>query len=114
MDPGWRIKKSEWSDASVSAARFFDELRQQFGAHEVTRTFPILLEHHLRSDVRQRVAASGLRTMRGEFHVQTIHRYLEDSVDGVFVIERHVPPDMEEDLQLLLQALQRAILADGL
>ncbi|MDA0333844.1 MAG: hypothetical protein O2782_01625, partial [bacterium] len=63
---------------------------------------------HLRSELRQRVTASDLRTLRGDFHVQTICRYLEDSADGVFAIERHLPPDLEEDHALLLKALQRA------
>lgn len=112
LDPTWRIKKSEWSDVTVSAARFFEEVRVQFALQELTAGFPILFEHHLRSDIRKRVAASGLRTLRGDFHVQTICKYLDESDDGVFAIERHLPPDMTEDHALLLQALQRSALEE--
>ena len=79
-----------------------------FAAHELVQRFPVLLEYHLRSDILQRVRASGLCSMRGQFHVQAIHRYLEDSADGAFVIDRHLPPDMGEDRALLLRALDRA------
>lgn len=96
---------------TARAVHFFEEVRIQFALQELTAGFPILFEHHLRSDIRRRVAASGLRTLRGDFHVQTICRYLEDSDDGVFVIERHLPPDMEEDHALLLKALQRSAMA---
>ncbi len=92
----------------MSALRFFEEVRVQFALHELLQGFPVLLEHHLRSELRQRVTAADLRTLRGDFHVQTICRYLEDSADGVFAIERHLPPDLEEDHELLLKALQRA------
>jgi len=108
LDPNWQIKKTEWSDITVNALRFFEEVRVQFALHELIQGFPILLEHHLRSELRQRVTASGLRTLRGDFHVQAICRYLDDSEDGVFTIERHLPPDLEEDHALLLKALQRA------
>jgi hypothetical protein len=108
LDPSWKIKKTEWSDVTVDALRFFEEVRVQFVLQELIQGFPVLLEHHLRSELRQRVTASGLRTLRGDFHVQAICRYLEDSEDGLFAIERHLPPDLEEDHALLLQALQRA------
>jgi|TARA_B110000116_G_C16440294_1_gene404560 hypothetical protein len=110
LDPSWKIKQSPTSERVADAVRFFEEVRIQFSLHDLLQNFPILLEHHLRSDVRRQVAISGLRTLRGDFHVQTICRYLEDSDDGVFSIERHLPPDMEEDLTLLLKALERAFM----
>lgn len=111
MDPEWQIKSDAGADRAVNALRFFEEVRVQFALHELVAGFPVLLEHHLRSDLRQRVAASGLRTLRGDFHVQTICRYLEDSPEGVFAIDRHVPPDLEEDRDLLLQAFERTLRA---
>ena len=108
MDPDWQIKKDEWSEQAVNAIRFFEEVRISFSLHELIQGFPILLEHHLRSDLRRRVSLSGLRTLRGDFHVQTICRYLEDSADGTFSIGRHLPGDLEEDQTLLLQAFERA------
>ena len=106
MDPNWLVKKNEWSPESAGAIQFLEAVRVLFAAHELIERFPVLLEYHLRSDIRRRVSASALRSARGDFHVQTICRYLEESPDGVFVIERHLPPDLEEDRALLLQALQ--------
>lgn len=108
MDPNWLVKKEEWSAETVSAFRFLEEVRVGFAAHELVQRFPVLLEFHLRTEILQRVGASGVRSVRGEFHVQTVCRYLEDSADGVFVVDRHLPPDMDEDRALLLSALQRA------
>jgi len=39
--------------------------------------FPILLEHYLRHDIRQRLANSTLRTTKADFHIQAIVNYLE-------------------------------------
>ncbi len=108
MDPNWVVKKNEWSSESAGAIPFLEAVRVLFAVHELIERFPVLLEYHLRSDIRRRVSASGLRSVRGDFHVQTICRYLEQSSEGVFVIERHLPPDLEEDRALLLQALEQA------
>ena len=95
MDPNWVVKKNEWSPDSAGAIPFLEAVRVLFAVHELVERFPVLLEYHLRS-------------ARGDFHVQTICRYLEQSSEGVFVIERHLPPDLEEDRALLLQALEQA------
>ena len=108
VDPNWLVKKDGWSTESAGAIRFLEEVRVLFAIHELVERFPVLLEYHLRSDIRRRVSASGLRSVRGDFHVQTICRYLEQSPEGIFIIERHVPPDLDEDRAILLQALERA------
>lgn len=109
MDPRWLVKKNEWSSEAASAVRFLEEARVAFVVHELIERFPVLLEYYLRSDIRRRAAASGLRSARGDFHIQTITNYLEASADGVFAIERHVPPDLDEDRALLLRAFERAV-----
>ena len=108
MDPRWRIKLNEWSTESVNALRFFEEVRLWFTMHELTQQFPVLLEHYLRREIRRRVADATLRVDRSDFHIQTMTRYLEDSDEGVFVLERHLPPDMEEDRLILHQAFESA------
>jgi len=104
MDPQWKIKKNEWDQESVSALAFFESLRVRFTCEEVLQQFPILLEYHLHAEIRQRLGRSGLRAARGEFHISTICNYLESSDIGVFVIERHLPPDMGEDRAVLMKA----------
>ena len=109
MDPSWKIKENEWSGRSVSALRFFDELRVLFVREELVRKFPILLEHHLRQDMVARLNDTTLSTARADFHIQTIINYLNESPKGVFVIERHLPPDMEGDRAVMLAALENAM-----
>ena len=109
MDPSWEIKENEWSERAVSALRFFDELRVLFVREELVRKFPILLEHHLRRDMVARLNDTTLSTARADFHIQTIINYLNESPKGVFVIERHLPPDMEGDRAVMLAALENAL-----
>lgn len=104
MDPQWKIKKNEWDRESVSALAFFESVRIRFACTDLLEQFPILLEYHVHADIRQRLGRSGLRTSRGEFHIRTICQYLENSDNGVFVIERHLPPDMAEDRAVLMKA----------
>ena len=108
MDPRWIIKKDEWSDEAASATRFFEELKVLFATDELIQRFPIVLEYYLRSDIRERILRSALRTTRAEFHIETIVNYLESSTEGTFVIERHLPPDMGGDRAILLRALDAA------
>jgi len=56
MDPRWKIKKNEWTEDTVRALPFFEELRVMFTSEELFQQFPILLEHYLRSEIRQRLA----------------------------------------------------------
>ena len=108
MDPRWKIKLNEWSEEAVSALRFFEEVRLGFTMHELTQQFPVLLEHYLRQEIRRRIGDGTLRVARSDFHIQTMTRYLEESEEGVFVLERHLPPDMEEDRVILHQAFECA------
>ena len=108
MDPRWIVKKDEWSDDAANAIHFFEELRILFASEQVIQHFPVVLEYYQRSDIRRRVGESGLKTTRADFHIQTIVNYLEGSTEGIFVIERHLPPDMVEDRALLLMALENA------
>lgn len=108
MDPRWRIKKNEWLQESVSALRFFEEARLLFARDELLQQFPVLLEYYLRSDILKRLHESALKTTRSDFHIQTISNYLEESTAGVFVIERHLPPDLEVDRAILMEAWDRA------
>lgn len=104
MDPRWKIKKNEWTEETVGALPFFEELRVMFTSEELLQKFPILLEYHLRSEIRQRLAHSALRTTRAEFHIQVLCNYLEASGEGLFVIDRHLPPDLAEDRAILMRA----------
>lgn len=108
MDPSWCIKENEWSTRTASALRFFDELRLLFVREELIEQFPILLEHYLRQDMAARLGQTTLSTARADFHIQTIINYLRESPQGVFVIERHLPPDMEGDRAIMLTALANA------
>ena len=109
MDPRWRIKQNEWSEEMVGALQFFEELRVLFTMEEMLQQYPILLEHYLRRDIRQRLANCTLRTTKVDFHIQVIVNYLEGSTDGVFDIDRHFPPDLVEDRGILLQAFERVL-----
>ena len=104
MDPRWLVKKDEWSEEAANALHFFEELRVLFA---------VVLEYYQRSDIRRRTGESGLRTTRADFHIRTIISYLEESVEGIFVIERHLPPDMVEDRAILLKALENAARGPG-
>ena len=73
---------------------------------EIIQMFPVVLEYYRRKEIRQRLAASTLRTSRGDFHIRAMTNYLEESPEGIFVIERHVPPDLSEDRAILLTALE--------
>ena len=108
MDPRWVIKKDEWSGEEANAIRFFDELRILFAADELIRSFPVVLEYYLRSDIRGRISGSALRSTRADFHIETIVNYLQTSPQGIFVIERHLPPDLGADRLILLHALDVA------
>ena len=112
MDPRWRIKKNEWTDDSVAALPFFEELRILFTSEELYQQFPILLEHYMRSEVRQRLASCSLRTLRAEFHIQTLCNYLEVSTESLFVIDRHLPPDLAEDRAILMLAFDALVARD--
>ena len=107
MDARWRIKLTEFSQETVGALPFFEELRVLFTMDELVHQFPILLEHYLRREVRQRLADCTMLTTKAEFHVQAIINYLENSSNGVFVIDRHFPPDLAEDRGVLLKAFER-------
>ena len=72
MDARWRIKLNEWSEETVGALPFFEELRVLFTMDELIQQFPILLEHYLRREVRQRLADCTMRTARAEFHIQAV------------------------------------------
>ncbi len=104
MDPHWKIKKNEWDAESVPALAFFEAVRIRFLSEELLQCFPILLEYHVHADIRQRLSTSGLRSQRSEFHIRAMCNYLEESTAGIFVIERHMPPDMAEDRAILLRA----------
>ena len=58
--------------------------------------------------IRRRTGESGLRTTRADFHIRTIISYLEESMEGIFVIERHLPPDLAEDRAIIFRALENA------
>ena len=109
MDLRWRIKKNEWTEETVGALRFFEELRVMFTSEELYKQFPILLEHYMCSEIRQRLAHCSLRTTRTEFHIQALCNYLEVSSEGIFVIDRHLPPDLAEDRALLMQAFDALV-----
>ena len=51
VDPRWKIKKNEWTEDTVRALPFFEELRVMFTSEELFQQFPILLEHYLRSEI---------------------------------------------------------------
>ena len=106
MDSSWRIKLNEWSEEMVGAMPFFEELRILFTMEEMLQQFPILLEHYLRHDIRQRLTNSTLRTVKVDFHIQAIVNYLESSDEGIFAIDRHFPPDLVEDRAILLRAFE--------
>lgn len=109
MDPQWQIKRNEWSDESANALHLFNELRVLFVMEELCQNFPVILEYYLRPDIHQRLSATQLQNMRAEFHIQTMIKYLEESSEGVFVIERHFPPDLPEDRAILLEALDNVL-----
>jgi len=109
MDPRRQIKRNEWSDASANAIHLFNELRVLFVMEELCHCFPVILEYYLRSEIHQRLAATQLKNTRAEFHIQTMINYLEESSEGVFVIERHLPPDLPEDRRILLEALDNVL-----
>jgi hypothetical protein len=108
MGSQWCIKKNEWSQDSVQASLFFEELRLLFVREELVQQFPILLDHYLRRDMVRRLSDTTLTSARADFHIQTIINYLKESPEGVFVIERHLPPDMIGDRQIMLAALDNA------
>jgi hypothetical protein len=112
MDPHWKIKKNEWDEECVSALAFFDAIRVRFACEDLLQRFPILLEYYVHAEIRQRLAASDLRSQRGEFHVRAMCNYLEESTEGIFVIERHMPPDMADDRAILLRTFD-ALWASG-
>ena len=112
MDYQWKIKKNEWDEDSVSAHAFFEALRVRFLCEDLLERFPILLEYYVHADIRQRLAASRIRSERGEFHIRAMCNYLEDASKGTFVIERHMPPDMAEDRAILLRTFD-ALVAFG-
>ena len=109
MDPRWKIKKNEWTEETVAALPFFEEVRVMFTSEELFHQFPILLEHYLRSEIRLRLAGCTLRTSRAEFHIQTLCNYLDVSSDGVFVIDRHMPADLAEDRAILMRAFDSLV-----
>ena len=109
MDPRWKIKKNKGTEDTVRTLPFFEELRVMFTSEELFQQFPILLEHYLRSEIRQRLAHCSLRTTRAEFHIQALCNYLEVSNEGLFVIDRHLPPDLAEDRAVLMRAFDRLI-----
>ena len=113
MDPRWLVKKNEWSEEAANAIHFFEELRVLFASGELIQHFPVVLEYYQRSDIRRRTGESGLRTTRADFHIRTIVSCLEESEEGIFVIERHLPPDMVEDRALLFSALENAARGPG-
>ena len=113
MDPRWLVKKDEWSEEAANALHFFEELRVLFASEELIQQFPVVLEYYQRSDIRRRTGESGLRTTRADFHIRTIISYLEESVEGIFVIERHLPPDLVEDRAILFRALENAARGSG-
>ena len=106
MDPRWVIKKDEWSEESANALQFFEELRILFTVEELLRRFPVILEYYLRNDIQKRVDSSALHTSQADFHIETIVNYLETSAEGVFVLERHLTPDMVKDRIILLRAFE--------
>ncbi|MBN99032.1 MAG: hypothetical protein CME16_07255 [Gemmatimonadetes bacterium] len=106
MDSSWRIKLNEWSEEMVGAMPFFEELRILFTMEEMLQQFPVLLEHYLRRDIRRRLTSTALRTAKADFHIQAIVNYLESSEEGLFVIDRHFPPDLVEDRGILLRAFE--------
>lgn len=112
MNDQWKIKKNEWEDEFVSAHAFFDALRVRFLCQDLLAQFPILLEYYVHADIRQRLAASGIRSDRGDFHIRAMCNYLENSPSGIFVIERHMPPEMAEDRAILLRTFD-ALVAVG-
>lgn len=112
MDHEWKIKKNEWEEENVAAHAFFEVLRVRFLCEDLLARFPILLEHYIHAEVRRRLAASGIRSERGEFHIRAMCNYLKDSPNGTFVIERHMPPEMAEDRAILLRTFD-ALVAVG-
>ena len=109
MNYQWKIKKNEWDEDSVSAHVFFEALRVRFLCEDLLKRFPILLEYYVHADIRQRLAASRIRSERGEFHIRAMCNYLEDTSKGTFVIERHMPPDMAEDRAILLRTFDALV-----
>ncbi len=109
MDPHWRIRLNEWSQESVGALAFFEELRVRFTMEELLQQYPILLEHYLRDEIRHRLAVCTLRTTKADFHIQAIVNYLEESTEGLFAIERHFPPDLGADRAVLLEAYESVL-----
>ena len=107
--PCWKIKKNEWTEDTVRALPFFEELRVMFTSEELFQQFPILSEHYLRSEISQRLAHCSLRTPRAEFHIQALCNYLEVSNEGLFVIDRHLPPDLAEDRAILRRDFDRLL-----
>ena len=61
MDYQWKIKKNEWDEEGVSAHAFFEALRVRFLCEDLLEQFPILLEHYVHADIRQRLAARRMR-----------------------------------------------------
>ncbi len=113
MGPRWLVKKDEWSEEAADALHFFEELRVLFASEELIQHFPVVLEYYQRSDIRRPTGESELRTLRADFHIRTIISYLEESVEGIFVIERHLLPDLDEYRAILLMALQNAVRGPG-
>ena len=109
MDPSWRIKLNDWSQESITALTFFEELRIRFTMEELLQQYPILLEHYLRNEIHRRLAICTLRTTKADFHIQAIINYLEDSSTGEFAIERHFPPDLGADRVILLTAFEAVL-----
>lgn len=75
---------------------------------ELTRHFPIILDYYLRNDIQKKVDLSALRTTQADHHDETIVNYLETSIEGVFILESYLTPDMELDRTILLRAFERA------
>jgi hypothetical protein len=97
----------------ASAIRFFEEVRVLFAVEELVQRFSVVLEYYTRSDIRNRLGGSTLRWSRGDFHSQTIVNCLQSPSEGILVIERRLPPHMEEDLAISLGAPERASAASS-
>ena len=105
-------QKNEWDEEGISAHAFFKAQCLRFICEDLLEQFPILLEYYVHADIRQRLAGSGIRSERGEFHIRAMCNYLEDAPKGTFVIERHMPSEMAEDRAILLRTFD-ALVAVG-